>query len=86
MGSQLRRRWTCSGEARFRQVELPEGGYLGGEIYEVPGDEVDLAVRYGDPTRLPMSGLLKVDTIASADRDRAAVVALDALMYDRAIA
>ena len=72
-------------EGRHRQVELPEGGYLGGEICEVAGGEVDLAVRYGDPRRLPTSGLLKVDTIASRTAIRRQEVALDALMYDRAV-
>lgn len=72
-------------EGRYRQVELPEGGYLGGEICEVAGGEVDLAVRYGDPHRLPLSGLLKVDTVASRTAIRRQEVALDALMYDRAV-
>jgi hypothetical protein len=73
------------GEARFRQVELLEGGYLGGEIYDVRGDEIDLAVRYGDPARLPSSGVLKVDTSASRTAITRQTVALDALLYDRAL-
>lgn len=73
------------GESRFRQVELSEGGYLGGEVFDVRDSEVELAVQYGDASRLPPTGELKVDTRASRAAITRQTAALDLVIYDRAL-
>ncbi len=72
-------------EGRHRQVEFLDGGFLGGDIYDVRGTEIDMAVRYGDPSRLARRGTLKVDTWASRSSIMRQSTALDAVIYDRTV-
>jgi serine/threonine protein kinase len=72
-------------DGRFRQVELLDGGYLGGEVYDVRGGELDLAVRYGDPHRVPSRGVLRVDTTPSRSAILRQSSALDAVLYERSV-
>jgi serine/threonine protein kinase len=68
-----------------RQVELPGGGFLGGEIYDLVGKRAYMAVKYGDSARLPQNGVLRVDnfpTRMAVDRQK---TALDAIVRDRAL-
>jgi hypothetical protein len=68
-----------------RQVELEHGGFLGGEIYEVSGDTVAMAVRYGDPDRIPSKGTLRFDTSPARVALRRQSTALEALTYRRSL-
>jgi hypothetical protein len=68
-----------------RQLELRDGGFLGGEIYEVQGARVFMFIRYGDSSRIPTSGVLRVDTWPARSAILRQTAALDAVTYGRAL-
>jgi hypothetical protein len=69
-----------------RQLELPDGGFVSGDIADVRGTSVVMVVRYGDIHRVPAkAGVLRIDnwpTRVAISRQRAAV---DAVQYNRAL-
>ena len=68
-----------------RQLELRDGGFLGGEIYDVQGAHVAISIRYGDSSRIPASGVLRVDTWPARSAILRQTAALDAVTYGRAL-
>jgi serine/threonine protein kinase len=68
-----------------RQLELRDGGFLGGEIYDVQGTRVFMFIRYGDPSRIPAAGVLRVDTWPARSAILRQTAALDAVTYGRAL-
>lgn len=68
-----------------RQIELGGGGYLGGEIYDAQGERVFMSIRYGDSSRVPPAGVLRVDTWPARSAIMRQTAALDAVTYGRAL-
>jgi hypothetical protein len=65
-----------------RQVQLQEGGFLGGEITDVRDGRVVMEWRYGDLDRIPSRGTLRVDTWAARSSILRQVAAVDAVEFN----
>lgn len=67
---------------QLRQLQLREGGFLGGEITDVRDGRVIMEWRYGDLDRVPPRGTLRVDTWAARSSILRQVAAVDAVEFN----